>query len=268
MMQRYVFIFILFAKELYFNQKELTLYFMKKAVIMGASSGIGREVALLLCQAGWHIGIAARRLDALHDIQAKYPAQVTISQIDVTTMDAPILLTRLVEEMGGIDLYVHVSGVGKQNPMLEQSIETATVDTNVSGFTRLIDTMFHLMEHQRYGHIAIVSSIAGTKGLGPAPSYSATKAYQATYIQALEQLAHSRRLPITFTDIRPGFVDTPLLSGGRYPMLMDKERVARAIVRNILARRHIVVIDWRYAVLTFFWRLIPNFIWRRMKLTR
>uniref|UniRef100_A0AB33JE99 SDR family NAD(P)-dependent oxidoreductase n=1 Tax=Prevotella sp. GTC17260 TaxID=3236796 RepID=A0AB33JE99_9BACT len=241
---------------------------MKKAIIMGASSGIGREVALLLCQAGWHIGIAARRLDALREIQAQYPAQIVIAQIDVTGVDAPTLLSRLADEMGRIDLYIHMSGIGKQNPMLEPGIEAATVDTNVVGFTRLIDTMFHLMEKQGQGHIAVVSSIAGTKGLGPAPSYSATKAYQSTYIQALEQLAHSRRLAITFTDIRPGFVDTPLLSGGHYPMLMSKERVARDIVRCISAHRHVAVIDTRYAILTFFWRLIPDFLWRRMKLTK
>ena len=117
------------------------------------------------------------------------------------------------------------------------------------------------------GHIAAITSIAGTKGLGPSPAYSATKALQATYLQALEQQARQRNLNIRFTDIRPGFVDTDLLRGNfRYPMLMRPEAVARDILRSIYRRRHVRIIDWRYRVLTFFWRLIPNWLWRRLKL--
>ena len=90
---------------------------------------------------------------------------------------------------------------------------------------------------------------------------------QATYLQALEQQAHQSGLNIRFTDIRPGFVDTALLSGDfKYPMMLRPEAVARDIVGSIYKRRHVRVIDARYRVLTFFWRLIPNWIWRRMKL--
>ena len=87
------------------------------------------------------------------------------------------------------------------------------------------------------GHIAVISSIAGVKGLAPAPSYSATKAFQNAYIQALEQLAYSQRLPIRFTDIRPGFVDTALIAGSGFPMKMKPEVVARHIVRSIYSQQ-------------------------------
>ena len=74
-----------------------------------------------------------------------------------------------------------------------------------------------------------------------------------------------RHLPIRFTDIRPGFVRTDLLGDGQsYPMLMEPRLVARAIVRAIDRRRHVCVIDWRYRVLTFFWQLIPDALWRRV----
>ncbi|MCI7310241.1 MAG: oxidoreductase, partial [Prevotella sp.] len=106
------------------------------------------------------------------------------------------------------------------------------------------------------------------KGLGPAPSYSASKAYQNTYIQALEQLADNQHLNIRFTDIRPGFVDTPLLNSGTYPMLLSVEPVAKEIVRAIESRKHIRIIDWRYRLLVFFWRLIPNIIWRKLPLVK
>ena len=116
-----------------------------------------------------------------------------------------------------------------------------------------------------WGHIAAITSIAGTKGLGPAPSYSATKAMQNVYLQALEQQAHARGLKIRFTDIRPGFVDTALLSGDfRYPMMLRPEKVARDILRAINRKRHIRVIDWKYRLLTAVWCRIPRFVWRRI----
>jgi short-subunit dehydrogenase len=150
---------------------------------------------------------------------------------------------------------------------LEEGIELQTMETNAVGFTRMLGTAYRYFAEKGEGHIAAITSIAGTKGLGPAPAYSATKALQATYLQALEQQAHQRGLKICFTDIRPGFVDTALLNDSfPYPMLMRPEKVARDIVRSIYRRRHVRVIDYRYRILTFFWRLIPRWIWRKMKL--
>ena len=187
--------------------------------------------------------------------------------IDVTKPEAEKQLMCLIEKLGGIDLYFHASGIGKQNRTLEPDIELQTMDTNAVGFSRMIGTAYRYFAEKGEGHIAAITSIAGTKGLGPAPSYSATKVLQATYLQALEQQAHQRGLNIHFTDIRPGFVDTALLSGTfHYPMLMRPETVARDIVNSIYRHRHVRVIDARYRVLTFFWRLIPNWIWRRMRL--
>lgn len=241
---------------------------MKRAIIIGASSGMGREVARILLAEGWRIGVAARRTAPLRELEIANPKQVVSADIDVNDEEAPAKLLSLIERLGGIDLYFHAAGVGWQNPQLDLTVELDTVRTNGMGFTRLVDTAFGYMATHGGGHIAVISSIAGTKGLGPAPAYSATKAFQNTYIQALEQLANARRLPIRFTDIRPGFVDTPLLAGGHYPMLMSSTAVARQIVRAVNRRRHVRVIDWRYRVLVFFWRLIPNVVWRRLALTR
>ena len=216
---------------------------------------------------GWQLGVAARREAPLQQLKATAPDRVEVMTIDVTRPDAGERLLSLISQLGGMDLYFHASGIGKQNRTLEADIELRTVDTNAVGFTRMIGTAFRYFAKQGKGHIAAITSIAGTKGLGPAPAYSATKALQATYLQALEQQAHQRRLNIRFTDIRPGFVDTALLNGTfKYPMLMKPEAVARDIVSSILRQRHVRVIDARYRVMTFFWRLIPNCIWRRMKL--
>jgi len=239
---------------------------MKKAIIMGASSGIGREVAKRMLDEGWTVALCARRMEPLQELLVGREDRGEVAQIDVTHTDAALKLRPLFGRMGHVDLYLHVSGIGRQNPRLEEAVELSTAETNATGFMRMVGEAFRLMAEQGGGHIAVVSSIAGTKGLGPAPAYSATKALQSTYIQALEQLARSRRLNISFTDIRPGFVDTPLLTSQKYPMLMPAASVARHIVRAVAHRRHVVVIDWRYRLLTAGWRCIPNWLWRRLNL--
>ena len=235
---------------------------MSKAIIVGASSGIGLEVARLFIQRGWTVGVAARRLDLLKTVGA-----ADVEQIDVTSADAPDKLMQLVERLGGMDLFFYASGIGKQNRELTPDIELATVETNGLGFIRMIGCAYRFFAQQGRGHIAAITSIAGTKGLGPAPAYSATKAMQNVYLQALEQQANARKLDIRFTDIRPGFVDTALLSGSfHYPIMLRPQAVAREIVSAIEHHEHIRVIDWKYRILTAVWRRIPRCIWRRIKL--
>jgi NADP-dependent 3-hydroxy acid dehydrogenase YdfG len=220
------------------------------------------EVAKRLLQDGWTLGVAARRVELLQAIGA-----AEVAEIDVTAEDATARLRDLVARLGGMDLFFYASGIGKQNRELREDIELATVTTNGLGFTRMIGEAYRYFAERGEGHIAAITSIAGTKGLGPAPSYSATKAMQNVYLQALEQQANARGLRIRFTDIRPGFVDTALLNGDfKYPMMLRPENVAREIVSAINSYQHIRVIDWRYRLLTAFWRRIPRFIWRRFKL--
>jgi len=234
----------------------------KRAVVIGASSGIGLEVAKILVGEGWTVGVAARRVELLLDIGA-----AAVEQIDVTTDEATEGLQRLIAQLGGMDLFFYASGIGKQNRELTADIELATMQTNGVGFTRMIGEAYRYFAKQGSGHIAAITSIAGTKGLGPAPSYSATKAMQNVYLQALEQQAHSRGLDIRFTDIRPGFVDTALLSGTyKYPMMLRPEKVAQEIVYAINHRHHIRIIDWKYRILTAVWRRIPRWLWRRFRL--
>ena len=234
----------------------------KRAIVIGASSGIGLEVAKILIKEGWKVGVAARRVELMQGIGA-----VAVEKIDVTDDDATEALQRLIGKVGGMDLFFYASGIGKQNRELQEDIELATLQTNGVGFTRMIGEAYRYFAEQGRGHIAAITSIAGTKGLGPAPSYSATKAMQNVYLQALEQLACSCGLNIRFTDIRPGFVDTALLNDEfHYPMMLKPEKVAREIVYAINHQQHIRVIDWRYRVLTAVWRRIPRALWRRFRL--
>lgn len=234
----------------------------KIAIVIGASSGIGMEVAKLLVAQGWSVGVAARRVELLEGIGA-----TAIERIDVTADDATDALHRLIEKTGGMDLFFYSSGIGKQNRELSEDIELATVQTNGMGFTRMIGAAYRYFAAKGKGHITAITSIAGTKGLGPSPSYSATKAMQNVYLQALEQQANSRHLDIHFTDIRPGFVDTDLLDGDfHYPMMLRPEKVAKEILCAINRKEHIRVIDWRYRILTALWRRVPRWIWRKIRL--
>ena len=223
----------------------------KRAIIIGASSGIGREVAKLLMQEGWTIGVAARRVDKLQELNA-----AAVEQIDVTKDDATTRLQSLISRLGGMDLFFYASGIGRQNRELQEDIELATVQTNGLGFTRMIGEAYRYFANKGSGHIAAITSIAGTKGLGPAPSYSATKAMQNVYLQALEQQANARGLNIKFTDIRPF----------HYPMLLQPEPVAKEILYAINHQQHIRIIDWKYRLLTALWRRIPRSLWRHFRL--
>lgn len=237
----------------------------KRIIIIGASSGIGYEVARQFINKGHIVGVAARRIQALEQLQSIAPERVFIKSIDVTEVHAPTLLEELIKATGGMDTYIHVSGIGKQNTALIAEEEEITFDTNVKGFGALIGFAYRHFREKGSGHIAAITSIAGTKGLGTAPSYSATKRFQSTYLQALCQLSHMEHRHITITDIQPGFVDTAFLASNQnYPLLMPVHKVAGLIVKAIEKKKREAIIDWKFACITFVWKLIPNCIWERL----
>ncbi len=239
---------------------------MKRIAIVGATSGLGFAIAREFIERGWIVGVAGRRTDRLEALVALAPERVHTAQIDITEESAAAALLALVEQMGGVDIYLHSSGVGHKNLDLDTEVELQTLRTNGEGFVRMTSAMFNYFKtHKQAGRIAAISSIAGTKGMGSAPAYSATKRMQNCYLDSLSQLARMEHLPIKITDIRPGFVATPLLGDEcTYPMLMKTEYAARCIVRAILRSKRRVVVDWKYAILVLFWRLIPQCLWERL----
>lgn len=239
----------------------------KRIVIMGATSGIGRAVAERLALKGCRIGVAGRNVKALQLLAEQYPDRVVWHGIDVTSPEASESLRELIEKLGGMDVYFHVAGTGYANDELVSEADVATVETNVTGYTRMIAAAYRYFRDERsgQGHIAAVTSVAGTKGIGNMASYSASKAYQQRYLTALEQLSHIQGLDIRFSDIRPGFIHTALLdSTNRYPMAMTVDYAAPRIVQALSRKRRISVIDWRWSILTAMWRLIPDCLWVRL----
>lgn len=232
---------------------------MKRAIVIGATSGLGREIAMNLVREGWSVGVAGRRVELLKEF-------AIYKQIDVTAEDAVRGVERLVEKLGGVDLFVNVAGVGFQNKELDMEVEKKTFDVNGYGFMRMVGWAYNYFKRERReGHIAVISSIAGTKPLGTAAAYSATKRMQSHYITALSQLARMEHLNIHFTDIRPGFAATDILNPNKhYPMMMSKEYAGRLATKAILKKKRVAIIDWKFAILTLFWSLIPRCIWERL----
>lgn len=243
----------------------------KKAIIMGATSGIGLEVMRQLTARGWQVGIAGRNQQMLIELQRQNLNVVATECIDITRPDATAKLDTLIGKMGGeLDLYFHSSGVGYQNLEMDVAKELTTVETNALGFARMVVHMFRYYEQhsERPGHIAVISSIARTKGLGAAPAYSSTKRFVSHYLECLSQQARMKGLRhLTITDIRPGFVCTPLISKAEhsYPLQMSPQFVAGKIVKSLECKKQVVTIDWRYRLLVFFWTLIPRWMWVRLR---
>lgn len=242
-------------------------------VIVGASSGLGHEIARIYARRGWLVGVCARRSEPLKDLEAEFPDNIRWETLDVTAPDSHTRLLGFIDRLKGIDMLLYAAGCGWNNPTLNIEKEENTVGTNVVGFTRIIGTVFNYMsEHAtpsgRSPRICAITSIAGTKGLGISATYSASKRYQNTYLESLSQLARMRKTHIKITDIRPGFIDTALLdtSAHRYPMLMNVGYAARRIVRAIDRGRHTAYIDTRWHVVVALWRLIPGWLWRRLNI--
>lgn len=243
---------------------------MKKVIIVGASSGIGMRVATDFARMGWRVGIAARREDKLKEIKELYPERIEYMAIDVTAPDAVDRFNRLIELVDGMDYLLYAAGCGFYNPSHDVAIDTRAIEVNVLGFTRIINAAYKFYKataNASRGHIAAITSIAGTKGMGVCATYSASKRYQWTYLQAIDQLAHQQHVNVAVTDIRPGFVDTALLDPTRhYPMKMSLDYVAPRIEHAMLTARRVAVVDSRWAVVTALWRMIPNALWNRISL--
>ena len=207
---------------------------MKRIVIVGATSGIGACLAQLYIARGYTVGITGRREELLRQTGGGHRNVLAVRH-DVCDLRTSVPnLQALVERMGGMDVFILCAGVGKMNPEFDFTEDLATIDTNVRGWTAITNWAFNYFRQQGHGQLAAITSIAALRGLAPAPSYAASKAYQAHYLEALRPRAWSEGLDIAVTEIRPGFVRTPLLSGNpKFFWIMPVEKAARQIAKAI-----------------------------------
>lgn len=241
---------------------------MKKIVIIGASSGLGQRIAMDFARAGWRVGIAARREAPLQAIKEEFPGNVAYSVIDVTQVDAPKKFLDLIEMINGMDILLYTAGTGFCDPELDDTRLDNTLQTNVVGFARITAAAYKYYRDTasaRPGQIAAITSVAGTKGIGISAAYSSSKRFQQMFLNSLDQLAHQQHVNVRITDIRPGFIRTPLLNEDKpYPLLMSVDYAAPLIERAILRHKRVSVIDSRWAIVTGLWKLVPECIWRHI----
>lgn len=234
---------------------------MRKVIIVGATSGIGRSLAKLFVENNFKVGITGRRTILLEEIKSERPENYFIRTFDTTeTQTISTHLNELTLELGGLDLLVISSGTGDLNTRLDFDIEEKTIDTNVSGFTAIADWAFSYFQEQKQGHLVAISSIAGLRGNSQAPSYSATKAYQINYLESLRIKAAKSSFPVFITDIRPGFVNTEMAKGEGLFWVSQVDKAAKQIYKAIISKRKIVYVTKRWGMLALLVKFLPNWV--------
>ena len=176
-------------------------------VIIGATSGIGKALFEKYANENNRIGIIGRRAHLVDELYHKYPSKAIPAKADITNLEEiGQAICTLHETLGHIDLAIACAGTGEINATLDYAVERPTIDTNVVGWTFVIDMLYHIFERQGCGYLVAITSAGGLRGEPMAPAYSATKAYQINYMEALRKKAFKNGGHIIVTDIRPGLI--------------------------------------------------------------
>ncbi|MHA4810272.1 SDR family NAD(P)-dependent oxidoreductase [Flavitalea flava] len=237
---------------------------MQKVIIIGATSGIGKELASLYAGEGNFVGATGRRQDLLYSLQLEYPNNIVTECFDVTGNRNITHLEALIRKLGGLDMLIYNAGYGDTSAILNWEVDKMTIDTNVNGFIELIHYGFQYFTRQGYGHLVTTSSIASIRGNSLAPAYSASKAFQSVYFEGLHIKIKKNHLNIFVTDVQPGFVDTKMAKGpGRF-WVASPAKAARQIFDAVEKKRWRVYITRRWWLIAKLSKWMPDFIYHRI----
>lgn len=235
---------------------------MKRIIIIGASSGIGKEIAGLYARTNAKIALVGRREDKLRETAQSNPEKYTYKVCDVSdTEQTAECLATLASELGGIDVMVLSAGTGELNIPLDFHVEKETIQTNILGWTFIADWIFRYFKQQKHGHLVAISSVGGLRGDGIAPAYNASKAYQINYLEGLGKKAAKERLPIFITDIRPGFVNTSMAKGDGLFWVAPLEKAGKQIYKAIQKKKKVAYITRRWQFAALILKLIPRTVY-------
>ena len=231
---------------------------MKNAVVIGATSGIGKELAKILVKNNYKVAITGRREEKLKELKNLHPDKYIIKKHDVTDyQSSETILNELVKEMGNIDLIIYSSGVGEPNYKLDWDKEVPTIETNVMAAVKVYGLAYKLFKKQGYGHLVGISSIASIRGNRHVPAYFASKAFQANYLESLWMKGKKSKANIIVTDIQPGFVDTKMAIGTTFWMA-PLEKASNQIYKAIKNKRKKAYITKRWALVAFVLKITPS----------
>jgi len=231
----------------------------RTAWITGASTGIGREVAVQLAKRGVHVAVSARSASALAELAATH-ANITAYPLDVTDVAAVRdTLAAIQKAFGGLDLAILNAGVW--HPMGASDFDAARAHqsmlVNYTGISNALDPLIPLLKAQGHGHVALVASVAGYRGLPKSAAYSPTKAAVISLAEILRpELA---LMGITTSVINPGFVETPMTSVNKFPMpfIIGASDAAARIIRGLERRKFEIAFPWQVVGILKLLRILP-----------
>ena len=234
-------------------------------IIIGATSGIGKALFENYVTKDNIVAIVGRRTKLLEQLQKEHPYNTIIATADVTNrLEIGHTIESLLHKLGHIDMAIVCSGVGEINPLLDYTVEKPTIETNVMGWTFVIDMLYNIFEHQKQGHLIAITSVGGLRGEPMSPAYSASKAYQINYMEALRKKAFKDNGNILVTDIRPGLVDTAMAKGDGLFWVMPVEKVAKQICYAIQKHKSKAYVTTRWHILASIIKMLPYWIYKRM----
>lgn len=262
----------------------------KRAIIVGATSGMGRQVAKLLAtEGGYEVGIVGRRLNLLESLEKEILEingkkelikndnrenkinKVYIKQIDVAKHDeAKKLLLELIAQMGGLDLIViSVSAYGdflgeSQTDEKKHESNLKTIDVDLVGFWTMADIAVEVFKNQRSGHLVGISSISGVRGDAGCPVYSGAKAFISKYLEGIRNYMLQNNIPVYVTDVMPGWVDNERVQFSQMPRtywVTPLDVAGRQIYEAIQEKSKIAYISKRQVLVRLALELCPDFIY-------
>ena len=238
--------------------------------ITGASSGIGRETAKRLARDGWTVCASARSEDKLKSLSeecTKMPGVIMPFPCDVTDEDKVSKVIKTIEEsVGQIDMVLLNAGTYISNSVEDFTAESFKkhVKVNLEGTVNCVAAILPYLLKRNEGHIAIVASVAGYRGLPRSISYGATKAALQNMAEALAIETLDKNIKIQI--INPGFVKTPLTDKNDFymPMLMEVEKAADKLVKGLYSNKFEITFPVAFAEILKFIGLLPHKLYIRL----
>jgi len=234
---------------------------MKKAIIIGGTSGVGRGLAEILIENNWTVGITGRRKELLKELKEKSGGKILTQEQDIREIGTSNQkMEILFNQLTTVDLVIVSSGMSELNQKLNWKIENDIIQTNVVGITKVYEFIFSKFKEQGFGHLAGISSIASLRGNRYCPSYSAAKAFQANYLEALRCITKNEKLNIKITDIQPGFIDTAVAKGDGLFWVSSVNKASKQIYTAIKKGKRKAYISKRWILIAWVMKIAPNWM--------
>jgi decaprenylphospho-beta-D-erythro-pentofuranosid-2-ulose 2-reductase len=242
---------------------------MRRAIVVGASSGIGEALVRRLCAQGWHVVAVARReaeLSALvQGITEGRAGRADLLVHDVTQVaEVAGAFAAAVDKLGGLDAIVYNAGVMPRVAIDEYDTakDAWMVEVNVIGAMAWLNEAARLLQTQGSGVIVGVGSVAGDRGRAGQPAYNASKAALHTYLEALRNRLSGRGVRVV--TIKPGPVRTAMVGDRKMPLMVEASAAAEVIAASIDSGALVRYVHWAWGPIMQVIRHIPSFVFRRM----